>query len=484
MQTVVYINNDSIKIVTAEHDLEFNISKYENIQLNRGTIVNGTIINKEEIQDKLVKYKEDLKDAVLLIDSSAIIAKKLDLPLMNKKQLGEVLKFELGVQDVKDEYIYDANIIKSDKGNSVLGCAIPKSLVESYVNLFQELDIKLSRIEISTNGIVKLVNSYKLLEEKTFILNLIVGENMISFLFEKGSYKLTNRNRIMSNPLDEDYVSEIFSKLSTIVQFNKSQKSEHTIKDSYYLGLDKDNVEKLKTYAALYEFEVEIVDVSMKLGDFSQNAGDVLYPLLGIIKYQNDINLLEAYKLSNKIEKIPQRLRLKLAVISILSAWVILSAIVMNIGIIRLNHQIKEYTEYIEAPETVSKLSEAKKYSNENTNLNKILEEIELSKSDIKKYKNFDKDDVEMIFAISGDKVAISDISYNSSTAKVTIVGLAKNELESSAFVKNLYKIGLFENVQYKGYSASEIHEKGLGYTFTAEAKLKAGEISEEVKAN
>lgn len=482
MQTVVYINNDSIKIVTAEHDLEFKISKYENILLNRGTIVNGTIINKEEIQNKLIEHKDELKDAVLLIDSSAIIAKKLELPLMNKKQIGEVLKFELGVQDVKDEYIYDANIIKTENGNSVLGCAIPKNLVESYVNLFQELGIKLSRIEISTNGIVKLVNSYKVLEDKTFILNLIVGDNMIAFLFEKGRYKLTNRNRIMSSTLEEDYISEIFSKLSTIVQFNKSQKSENTIKSSYYVGLDKENVEKLKTYAALYESDVEIVDVSMKLGDFTQNVGDVLYPLLGIFKYQNDINLLEAYKLSNKIQKIPQKSRIKLAVLGVLAVWVVFSFIIMNINIMKLNHQIKEYTLYLEDPITISKYEEAQKYINENNNLNKILEEIEMSKNDIKKYKIFDKNDVETIFAVSGGKVSISDISYNSSTANVTIVGVATNELESSSFVKNLYKIGLFENINYKGYSASENHGEGLGYTFTAEAKLKGGEISEEVK--
>lgn len=482
MQTVVYINNDSIKIVTAEHDLEFKISHYEDIELNRGTIVNGAIINKEEIQNKLSKYKEMLKDAALIIDSSAIITKKLDLPIMNKKQLLEVLKFELGVQDVKDEYIYDANIIKASNGNSVLGCAIPKSLVESYVTLFQELDIKLSRIDISTNGIIKLVKLYKNLEDRTFILNLVVGDNLITLLFEKGRYKLTNRNRIMSRPQDDDYINEIFSKLSTILQFNKSQKSENAIKYSYYLGLDKEILEKLKTYAALYESDVEIIDVSMKLGNFNQNAGDVLYPLLGVIKYQNDINLLDAYKLSNKIEKIPQKLRVKFVIIGILVFWILCSFIIMNITLIKLNHQIKTYTDYLEDPVTISKLKESEEYSNKNIHLNKILEEIELSKTDIKKYKIFDKDDVEMIFEVSGDKVSIKTISYNSSMATVTIVGVTRNELESSNFIKNLYKIGLFENIKYKGYSASDNNEDGFGYTFTAEAKLKAGEVNEDAE--
>ena len=245
MQNIIYINNDSLQIVSALYDGNFNIKNHINVKLSRGSIINGTILNKEDIQKHLSEHKEYLKDATLLIDSSGILAKKLELPTLNKKQIQEVLKYELGVQDVKDEYIYDVNVISGKDGASVLGCAVPKNLIETYLNMFKEIDVKISRIDIATNAITKFVNSQKDLCNTSFILNIIAGENLISFLCENGKYKLSNRNRLMSNPDSEEYINEIFSKFSSMMQFSKSQKSVFQIEASYYIGLGSEDTNHL-----------------------------------------------------------------------------------------------------------------------------------------------------------------------------------------------------------------------------------------------
>lgn len=486
MQTVIYINNDEIQILRAEYDSSFNIKKHIDIKLKRGSIVNGTILNKEEIQDQLGKYKDYIKDATLLIDSSSILVKKLELPALNKKQIQEVLKYELGVQDVKDEYIYDVNMIKGSEATSVLGCAVPKSLVESYINLFKEIDVKISRIDIATNTITKFINSQKNLYDSSFILNIIVGENLISFLFENGKYKLSNRNRLMSNPDTDEYINEIFSKFSSMLQFSKSQKSEYLISASYYIGLGKEKTEKLKSYTQAYEQDVDVMEMNLYSNEESATDGNLFYPLTAIFKGNQDINLAEAYKQAVKIEKLSNKSAIKLGVITFLIAGIFVGYIFMSNNIRQLNNQIEASTSYLNDPIIINKLNEAQVNEAKNVHLNNLISEVELSKKDMEKYKNISKRDIENIFSIAGSKVSLGSISYDSLENTVSLTGSAGNELDCSDFVTNLYKIGLFDNITYKGYSSSAVQSEnsqgvygGIGYSFTAVATLKAGEINE-----
>ncbi|WP_028828612.1 hypothetical protein [Proteocatella sphenisci] len=485
MQNIIYINNDAIQIVSAVHDGNFNIKNHINVKLSRGSIINGTILNKEEIQRHLLEHKEYLKDATVLIDSSGILAKKLELPTLNKKQIQEVLKYELGVQDVKDEYIYDVNVISGKEGASVLGCAVPKSLIESYLNMFKEIDVKISRIDIVTNAITKFVNSQKDLCNSSFILNIIAGENLISFLFENGKYKLSNRNRLMSNPQSEEYINEIFSKLSSMLQFSKSQKSAYEIKASYYIGLGKEKTEKLKTYTQRYESGTRIEEMLLAPNQDAETNAALFHPLAGIFKGKQDINLVEAYKQATQVQKISSGSIVKLSVIAFLVAATLTGYVFMSVNIKNLNNQIETATAYLEDPVTVNKLNEAQMLQAKNVHLNNIITQAELSEKDLENYKVLDKRDIDNVFSIAGTKVSLGTMSYDSTEKTISLTGTTKSELDCSEFVTNLYKIGLFSNVTYKGYSASAIQTDvnsgtnlGMGYSFTAVATLKAGEIN------
>ena len=485
MQNIIYINNDSLQIVSALYDGNFNIKNHINVKLSRGSIINGTILNKEDIQKHLSEHKEYLKDATLLIDSSGILAKKLELPTLNKKQIQEVLKYELGVQDVKDEYIYDVNVISGKDGASVLGCAVPKNLIETYLNMFKEIDVKISRIDIATNAITKFVNSQKDLCNTSFILNIIAGENLISFLFENGKYKLSNRNRLMSNPDSEEYINEIFSKFSSMMQFSKSQKSVFQIEASYYIGLGSEKTEKLKNYTQRYEPSMKIEEMLLASNQDAKTNASLFYPLIGIFREKQDINLVQAYKQATQTQKVSANSIVKLSIIAFLVAAVLTGYLFMSVNIKNLNNQIETATAYLEDPVTVNKLNEAQMLQAKNVHLNNIIAEAELSEKDIQSYKILDKRDIENIFSIAGTKVSLGSMSYDSKEKTISLTGTTKSELDCSEFVTNLYKIGLFSNVTYKGYSASAIQTDvnsgmnlGMGYSFTAIATLKAGEIN------
>ncbi|MGB5822445.1 MAG: hypothetical protein WBH44_00080 [Proteocatella sp.] len=485
MQNVIYINNDAIQIVRSEHDGSFNIKNHITLKLQRGSVINGTILNKEEIQQQLSQHKEYLKDATVLIDSSSILVKKLELPSLNKKQIQEVLKYELGVQDVKDEYIYDVNIINTKENTSVLGCAVPKSLIESYLSMFKEIDVKVSRIDIATNAITKFINSQKDLCNSSFILNIIAGENLISFLFENGKYKLSNRNRLMSDPESDEYINEIFSKFSSMLQFSKSQKSEYQIKASYYIGLGKERTEKLKLYTQGYEQDMEVGEMLLTSNEDAQTSANLFYPLTGIFKGSQDINLVEAYRQATKIQRVSSNSIMKLSVIAFLLAGVLVGFIFMSFNINHLNQQIETSVAYLDDPITINKLNEAEMHLAKNVHLNNIMTETELSKKDMQSYKVLDKRNIENIFSIAGSTVSLGSMSYDAQEKTISLNGTTRNELDCSDFVTNLYKIGLFSNITYKGYSSSAIQSdaapglfSGIGYSFTAVATLKAGEIN------
>lgn len=481
MQNVIYINNDMIQIIRAEYNGSFDIKNNISLQLNTGSIINGTILNSEEIQDQLLEYKEYLKGATVLIDSSSILVKKLELPSMNEKQVHEVLKFELGVQDLKDEYIYDANTISGKNNASVLGCAVPKSLVESYVNLFDEMGVKISRIDIATNTITKFINSQKNLFDSSFILNIISGDNLISFLFENGQYKLSNRNRLMSQPENNEYINEIFSKFSSMLQFSKSQKSEYNIETSYYIGLGKENTEKLKHYIHRYEPDMNVEEMLLTSNGAEEINGSMFYPLTAIFRGKHDINLAATYRKATKIQTISLGSILRTLIIAFLLAGVLTGYVFISINSGHLNNKLEEYNAYLEDPININKLNKADELSVKNVHLDKIITETELSKNDMESYKVLDKRDIENIFSIAGSKVSLGSMSYDAENKTVSLTGVTKNELDCSEFITNLYKIGLFGNITYKGYSSSTIQSdssggtsSATGYSFTAIATLKA----------
>lgn len=246
-ENVIYISSHNIQVIKGSCDKNDMIKIYDfkSFELEEGSMINGVITDETMIKDTLQEIKDSgMSEARLVIDSGQIIVKNVNVPIMSKKELMKVTKDELA--DIDGSYqdlLYDYSVLRSSyeedkKGGEILCCAVERKLIASYVELFESCGIKLKTVDISVNALHKLTQELADLEDMTYIVSIIDGNNVSSFLFEQNHYTFSNRTRLFSERKTDAFISEMVSNISQLIQFNKSKQSPYSISTAFFCGLD------------------------------------------------------------------------------------------------------------------------------------------------------------------------------------------------------------------------------------------------------
>lgn len=247
MTTSVYLSNENIVVVKGKGSKKnIKVSSYDTIKLFESTVINGMVINDEVVRADLVLLRTrgiiPSKNVRLVIDRSSVLVKFLKIPKMNNKKVLEFVKNSFaGAAKSRDELIYDYSVIESSniKGNAnmILGTAIEKSFIEDYINLFASAGVKLGSIDIALNSIIKFQRIFDEYSDKNFIASFLDADNMFSILFINGKYSFSNRFRMLSKRGTPESITEINGFLSSIIQFNLTQKNNNEIETALFSGL-------------------------------------------------------------------------------------------------------------------------------------------------------------------------------------------------------------------------------------------------------
>ena len=492
MKTVIYINNDCIQIVYGQSTQNgIKIKSKESVLLEEGTILNGVIIDSEELVAKLFPLRTKLKNVTVLIDNSNISVKRITTPKLKKNQMQNVVKNEFGFPLDDDTFLYDVNLYEENTENVAICCAVSRDLVDNYISVFKEAKISIKKIDVAVNAIIKFVELNEELHNKTFVLNIVSNNSMLSVLFEGGKYLLTNRNRLMNEDDTEEYLAEIVTKLSSMIQFNKSEKSVFNIHSSYYLGLDEETILEMEDYANRLEMGIEILGVE----DFTYSADvEYIYPSMEMAETKKDINL---YKVIRDIEIAKLDLDKKIKIFA--CVFFVCAIVFGNYGKIRYNNyilqkEIEEYNEFFVGADSEEIQNEFEETSDARQERLDHIYGVVLSLEHVDRENNLTKAKIETIDQEMTDKIELELLKYTDQV--ITLSGKSNGELESAKFVHRLKATNLFTNVSYTGYDITEdvdsyvVDENGNivqvntdnykepyqgEFSFTIEATLKAG---------
>ena len=247
MDTAVYFANDEIQIVTGSQKGDhLTIKKATTVKLQEGVLINGVITDPDAMEKVLWQLKKDKQfegNVRIVIDSANIITKRCVVPFMDK---GKLLKFTQdefsNLGDTYQELIYDYTVIQQRNGGegsgTILCCAVERSLLDRYITIFQRIGVKIQKIDIALNCFLKVLSKIPALRNRTYIYSIVDGNNIISALFVNNSYVFSTRNKILDQRGTQDFVNEILSKLSTLIQFNKSEQNHQDIEVAYFSGLE------------------------------------------------------------------------------------------------------------------------------------------------------------------------------------------------------------------------------------------------------
>jgi hypothetical protein len=465
VEKVLYINNDEVKILLADFKKgETKVIKSLQYTLEPGSVINGVLIKTNEILNILKGNSKLLKNATVVLNSSNIQIKKLDHPELKGKQFDNYIKKEFSIPE-DTSIIYGSTSRKIGNQYKTIFMGVPVDIIKSYLQLFEEAKIKLGRFEILQNGMAKFVKNKKDLEGQTFVLNLIEGNNLISVLMEAGEYVLTERSRLMAEPGSDQFLDELLQKISSLVQFNKSQKSPYEIAKSYYVGLPRDMLLTLEEKSLSSSIGLEIVGfIDDSLHDRVGLSHFCCF--MGMLEKKSDINLMKQYK-----KQVLKNKKRKWGMIAILLALIVVIGgfTFVKFKNILTENENRNYESEISETANAKELAELIDKQNQIMNIPAIIEELNKAKDSGADKDLLNASKLLKIMEVSKGTITISSIEGNGVSGSLVIDGTGSDEFSTSSFISKLKETELFSNVQYSGYTSTNANE----YSFTITCILK-----------
>lgn len=204
---VLDLGNSSVKVLIGKYDNN-KIIIYDcfHIAIPPGIYENGKIMNMYKLKDQLeIAFREkniDVKPTICTIESSFIITREMELPLVEKKYLREMLGYELEqyFPIELDKYVLQYKVVDEffDKGIKkfrILAALIPFEIVSSCYDLIKNLNLSPLALDIHSNAICKLfnsefeVNELKSLSEETIAVIDFGYSSTNIIIIENGIYK-------------------------------------------------------------------------------------------------------------------------------------------------------------------------------------------------------------------------------------------------------------------------------------------------------
>lgn len=473
MKNVIYINNDTMYILNGKltRKGELKIRYQKEIKLQEGSVLNGVVIHREEVLEQLKIHKKKLRQATLVLNSSHIIIRKMNLPLLGEKDTLEVVKKEFALLEKDEDFVYDFTKSRKGRRQTIIACGVPKQFVETYIQLFKEAGIKLKRIDSGLNSLIQAIETSRTFQDKSFVFNLLEKNMLIALLFENNQYTFSNKNRLLQEPDSKGYITEIFSALSSINQFHKAQKSEHKIEKSYYIGLNEQQLEDLQGFAKVIDDGIFV----QAAPNGRQVQAERCFLALGLRKAKGQINFYEALKESKKIYIRDFKWFGKILNTALLVALIAMAYAQVSQANQLLQAQITEVEQQLIDPVRLEQLNEVNELKERSERLDTAYTQLEQVLEAIRTHSIIDGDKIKTIFSVTDQVIHISNLSYQYQEKVIEISGTAHGVSETQQFITRLKSTGLFESMDYSGYT----NRGDDTYSFLARGILNGGEPDE-----
>jgi Tfp pilus assembly PilM family ATPase len=254
MSNVIFIRNTGVEILSGERKRDgVRVDFYDERSINEDAMVNGVIFDDSSIKEVISQFKTqyEIEEATLILDSNKILTRQMVIPKLKPKQIIEHLKgtFE-GLYDGDDTLIYDyAYLVENEevKGSSqILGVAVEKGFIETYINLFEECEIELGFIDFSTDVLIRLKEFIPGLIDASYAIVNIDGTNISSSVFSKGNYMLTTRSKIFSDPSDTSaFGADVTRAISQLQQFANNAQNNAPFDVVYFTGISREQGDEI-----------------------------------------------------------------------------------------------------------------------------------------------------------------------------------------------------------------------------------------------
>lgn len=219
-------------------------------ELPEGCLINGVITNEADLTAALKEFftanKLPMNRVALIAGGSQFMHRILTLPAMSEKKRMAVLSHELasGGAEVRaplDDYMLLSRDAKT-RVDTVLATRVEQSVIAGYDALAKAVGFKLYSIDLGLAAPIKAVRTIPDLQQKTFVLLQFDDDTISACLFVQGQYTYSTRSRLFNPRGSAESGTEIAQKLSGLIQFHTTSKSEHRIETVCFAGSTADGL--------------------------------------------------------------------------------------------------------------------------------------------------------------------------------------------------------------------------------------------------
>lgn len=195
----------------------YNVVGYGYAEFPADAIVEGIIVDPDEITKAVLPLLKQIKfgriDATrvaIALPTSKVFTRMLQLPPMSEADLDQAIRLEAEQYvpvPVADLYIdYEITDHNGDKVN-VLMVAAPRAVVDSYLKLFDQLNLEVIFVESSLSAVTRAVVWEQALDKPTLVAD--IGSHAIDLTVVDHSIRLTDTVAMGGEDLTNALVNEL-----------------------------------------------------------------------------------------------------------------------------------------------------------------------------------------------------------------------------------------------------------------------------------
>lgn len=462
-QHTLYLADDRLLLVKSHANKKLlTIEASWQQQLPQGTILNGIINDTDALLEGLIQLKKQAKlssaKVQLVIDSSQIMAKTLSVPLsLSVKETAGVVRTELSGLDSGDrDLIFDYTELPATQQQELLCFGIERSLLDQLTELFEKAGIKLSGITSALSSCVQMVQFLPQLANLSFILCVLDGQTVVTYLFAGGRYLMNARSRLITERGTPAVLGELLGRVSSMLQFSQSNKSAEPAQTVYFCGLEPNEEPGCRVVADTFHITAQSFPDVEQIA-YNAHAGILLpemFPMSGCMlntKYKS-VNFLEvasqsAATLEKKTGNLPW------VVPGVLAGLVTLSWAVLLLGNYRLESQIKDVKSYTTDVNNIDLNQQAQTTRSIISYYNAATAEANRAISILESNPQITAKLLYRASSVFGDAGSILEYHYTASNNTI-VYGCSVSDYRTiPTIVERLSGIGDYWSVSYTGYT-------------------------------
>lgn len=458
MATIVYLSNQLVQATETKKNGTVAICEE---QAPEGSIINGIVTDAEVFVEFLrqffVKNKLSRKECTLVVNSTQITTRVIELPKAGYDDLNQMLEREFADSRISDPLIvsYVMNGERTGRLQKLLAAAVERTFAESYVKLFAQAGIEVSCIEPAMLNFARRFMNEPVITKQNCVVQIYDGSEVISILFVEGEYLYSQRNRIFAQEDTEGYVREARAVAQRIRQFASSQKVEKPVESLFVCGKNQQRIvealngkQDSEEDATIRVFE----DTRIRLSPKSRTGQEAEFAY-AVQAQKPDKKLNYIWKLhhdSAGSRKKREGLRLAAPTIITVAVCLVVTLILGN-SYLSMNRELEELQGNIQKsdPESASyDLSEA--------NVNRMKTQIrnaELLWEQLMSYPTLSSTLDEQLKQCAGEDTVVEITGFSRDTGVLTLEASSGDVSAIHAFVESLRTLPEICDVEYSGYT-------------------------------